>query len=134
MVVVQSEDNKENGEVMEEIKINELMTQVDEIFGKGAAEKVANGEIALRGCLVDSESINLGVRIEDQFEKRTRVAMFEEADFQECPKCGDVEVTFDLEGCSPEGIFVYRVHKCNMCETQWEDRYDLAQVTIKIGE
>jgi formate dehydrogenase maturation protein FdhE len=83
------------------------------------------------GQLVSISDVDLGVEIHEDDEYKDTVGA-SDADFHECPVCGSDDITYgDSE---EESVFIYRVHRCNKCETTWEERYDLVQVRIEKGE
>ena len=74
--------------------------------------------------------IDLGVDIykDNEFQETINC---EDADYDRCPMCESYEIEFG--DCDPENVFIYRIHKCKTCNTEWEERYDLVQVRITIG-
>jgi len=78
--------------------------------------------------LIGESSIELGVEIY-KGDKLDSLLEVSEADYDVCPVCGSDNIEFgspDAESC-----FIYRVHVCQKCGSQWEERYDLVRVTIE---
>ena len=81
--------------------------------------------------LTSISDIDLGVEILDNDEYKETVGVCD-ADFHECPKCGSEDISYGES--EEESVFIYRVHRCNVCDASWEERYDLVKVRIEEGE
>jgi hypothetical protein len=79
--------------------------------------------------LVSVEDVNLGVLVRKIDSKYTVNTC--DADYAGCPVCESSDITYGEP--DPDSIFIYRIHTCNNCGTTWEERYDLAIVTINPG-
>lgn len=57
---------------------------------------------------------------------------FEISDPSSCPECGSSDDFIEWGPEGSEGCFIYRVHKCKNCSSQFEERYDLANIRRKV--
>ena len=82
--------------------------------------------------LLSVDDIDLGVIVKKSDDDDGYLVNAGDADYTRCPMCGSPNIAFGET--EPDNIFIYRTHACDECGTTWEERYDLVQIKINVGD
>jgi len=77
--------------------------------------------------IVNSDEVNLGIKIFDETTKESKNVSFDEFDINSCPFCKSEDITFD--DIETDDCFAYRTNHCE-CGCEWEERFELTQIRI----